>query len=404
MFDIAEESKMLKAIQAAYAVKRKCDDSGSDWTCFPGLAAFREDSDLLRHTSAGVDVIVVTGTNGKTTTAGMISQMLSARGTKNACNRFGSNIENGLATALVLNRNENGAAKAKYAVLECDEKYSTVFMPQVSPKVLVITNIFDDQISRLHGEEKTAQAILSAMSAIPPAICCMDAKCHFIDRFTKIPGWNYCFFDADDEAAIVDGKRYPLSLAIPGRYNIRNAAAAIAVVKSLGLLNEACLNALSEIKPVFGRMEHIQKNGTDIRIMLAKNNAGWNVTMEYLTGLKKPPIPHLYLAINDFPGDDRDRTWIFTNDYSPLLTCFDRIHISGSCGKMIKDEIFDSLPDSDDRIDVVDIEDIIPTIIKEQQHCCIIGNYSAMMALRIELFKSGLADAPWNEISGQATR
>ncbi len=383
------------AVRAAKTKKQECDIKNDDWTYMPGNEALRIDPDIIGHLAPELNSIVVTGTNGKTTTVNMISKMLDAENTENICNKVGTNLSSGIATVMCLNCDDKYHARIKYAVLECDERYTLTCMPRINPKVVVITNIYRDQFSRFKGAENAANDIVCAMKNTTPGICCIDEECRFIEKFTSIKGWKYSFFSVDGEDAVVDGEHYPLKLSIPGEYNRRNAAAAIAAVKAMGKLGENGLSALAEMNPVFGRNELICGDGFNIRMILAKNTAGWNVTLGTLSELCKHIIPRLYLVINDFAGDDRDHTWIESNDYQPLFQYFDVIYLSGSCGDIVRKEMLKKAPNYADRICLIESDKIIPEILKQKELCFIICNYSAMISLRNELAENGIVKPMW---------
>ncbi len=383
------------AVKAAKTKKQECDIKNEDWTYLPGTEALKVNPDIIGYLAPELNSVMVTGTNGKTTTVNMISEMLSAENTENICNRIGTNLPNGIATALCLNCDDNYHAKIKCAVLECDEMHTLTCMPQVNPGIVVITNIYRDQFSRFQGEENAANDIVCAMKNTTPGICCIDEECRFIEKFTSIKGWKYSFFSVDGEDAVVDGEHYPLKLSIPGEYNRRNAAAAIAAVKAMGKLGENGLSAVSKMRPVFGRNEFICRDGVNIRMILAKNTAGWNVTLNTLSEICEHTIPRLYLVINDFAGDDRDHTWIVSNDYQPLFKYFDVIYLSGSCGDLVKKEILKKMPDCADRISSIETDKIIPKILSQKELCFIICSYSAMISLRNELAENGIVKPMW---------
>lgn len=393
---ISMDQKMKAAVQAAKDIKKDCDIKGTNWTHVPGDAALAIDPEIIRHLGTDLHSVMITGTNGKTTTANMISAMLDAEGIDHACNRTGTNLSNGIATVMCLNCDENYNAKAAHAVLECDERYTLQCMPRVNPEVLVITNIFRDQYSRFHGEENAAADIISAMKNTAPAVCCIDSRCSFIDRFTEISGWRYVFFDVEDENVIVDGEKYPMQLSMPGKYNMRNAAAAIAAVKAMGMLSETGLLALRELQPVFGRGEHICGQGLDIRMMLAKNSAGWKAVTDSLSEICMDKISELYLVINDFDGDDKDHSWLFTNDYQQLFRYFEKIYLAGSCANIILNEISEKAGRQIGRVSTLKTESVIPAISEKKTPCFIICNYSAMIRLREELAAAGAVKQFWD--------
>ena len=424
--------EIKKAIEAAKEIKRKCDEAGDDWTCLAGKKALEIEPDFFKKYTSDMNTVIVTGTNGKTTTTRMISEMLRAEGIENICNRVGANMQSGIATVLCLNTDENGEAIIRTAVLESDEFDNIRCMPPLHPKVFVITNLSEDhlsehvaekfvakslikaitdsgpelccmdkgchfsnlsedQLSEYVAEKLVAKLLIKAMTDSVPGVCCIDEECQFLDDLTSVEGWKYSFFSAEEDAAIVDGERFPLTLSIPGKYNMRNAAAAIAAVKAMGELHEAGIKALETLAPVFGRFEHITEQGMDITLLLAKNPVSWKVSIDYLSELTGEMIPELYL-VADIEGGIS--CW-FADDYAPLFEVFKTIYVSGDFGIRLREHIHATYEDKKDRVFYIKSEQIVPQILREKKRCYIVNSYNAMLHMRDRLISAGLAKPMW---------
>ena len=117
-------------------------------TMYPGYIALKICPDYLARTKKSPNVLCVTGTNGKTTTTNMVADILSQSGMKVVSNRYGSNINTGVATALTHSVNILGKPKIDALVLEVDERFSRLILPFIKPDYLVVTNLFRDSIKR----------------------------------------------------------------------------------------------------------------------------------------------------------------------------------------------------------------------------------------------------------------
>lgn len=117
-------------------------------TMYPGYIALKICPDYLERTKKSPNVLCVTGTNGKTTTTNMVADILSQSGMKVVSNRYGSNINTGVATALTHSVSVFGKPKIDALVLEVDERFSRLILPFIKPDYLVVTNLFRDSIKR----------------------------------------------------------------------------------------------------------------------------------------------------------------------------------------------------------------------------------------------------------------
>lgn len=117
-------------------------------TMYPGFIALKICPDYLARTKKSPNVLCVTGTNGKTTTTNMVADILSQSGMKVVSNRYGSNINTGVATALTHSVNIFGKPKIDALVLEVDERFSRLILPFIKPDYLIVTNLFRDSIKR----------------------------------------------------------------------------------------------------------------------------------------------------------------------------------------------------------------------------------------------------------------
>ncbi|HUA42311.1 MAG TPA: MurT ligase domain-containing protein [Streptosporangiaceae bacterium] len=320
-----------------------------DGSVIGGVLGLRVEPELLRLLAAGRQVVLVTGTNGKTTTTRLITAGLGALGQEVASNAFGANMEAGLASAL------GRAPEAPYAVLETDERYLPAVIKATSPRVVVLLNLSRDQMDRAAEIWLTArrwrQALADATgcmvvaNADDPLIawaasaaqrvtwvaagqrwhedswCCAECGSHLMrDEL----GWRCgeCGFArpatrwvlSGDSVIDDSGQVRELGLALPGQANRSNAVVALAVAAYFGATVDQALPRLREVKSVAGRYTQVERQGRLVRLLLAKNPAGW---LEAFDVLAPSPVPVL-LAVNAQTPDGKDTSWLWDVDYRVL--------------------------------------------------------------------------------------
>ena len=320
-----------------------------DGSVIGGVVGLRMEPDLLRLLAADRQIVLVTGTNGKTTTTRLITAALGALGLQVASNAFGANMEAGLASAL------GRARSAPFGVLEVDERYLPAMIGTTDPKVVTLLNLSRDQMDRAAEIWLVARRWRDALADAPgvqvvanaddPLIawaasaakrvtwvaagqrwhedswCCPECGSHL--RRDEL-GWRCgeCSFTRPaarwvlDTDSVVDatGRVRDLSLALPGRANRANAVVALAVADYFGVDLDQALPRLREVTSVAGRYTQLERDGRRLRLLLAKNPAVWLEAFDVLT---PEPAPVL-LAVNAQGPDGRDTSWLWDVDYRVL--------------------------------------------------------------------------------------
>lgn len=136
----------------------------------PGTLALKLDPQVIADLAGRLDgSIVVTGTNGKTTTNGLIADGLAAAGYDVVCNRAGNNMQTGIAAAMVAGRRagKDADGKKRFGAFECDELYTVRVLPQLKPRALVLLNLFRDQLDRYGEIDHTQDVIAQALEKSP---------------------------------------------------------------------------------------------------------------------------------------------------------------------------------------------------------------------------------------------
>jgi len=320
-----------------------------DGSVIGGVIALRLEPGLLGKLAAGKQIVLVTGTNGKTTTTRLITAALGALGQPVASNAFGANMEAGLATAL------GQDAGARLAVLETDEKYIPPVLAATQARVIALLNLSRDQMDRAAEIWLLARRWRDALEAAPDCLvvanaddpliawsaagakqvtwvaagqrwhedswCCPQCGAHLV---REDPDWRCteCGFARPEASWVLDGEavvdpaghRHELALALPGRANRANAVVALAVAEAFGIGAEQVLPRLREVTSVAGRYTTVHRRGRDVRLLLAKNPAGWLEAFDVLGPSSVPVV----LAVNAQGPDGRDTSWLWDVDYRHL--------------------------------------------------------------------------------------
>jgi UDP-N-acetylmuramyl tripeptide synthase len=309
-----------------------------------GRVAMRLAPRLLGRLACGLELALVSGTNGKTTTTACLTAALSTKGAV-ATNATGSNMLPGHLAAL-------GGMPASVAVLECDEVWLPRAIPIERPSAVVLLNLSRDQLDRTSEVRHVARSWQTAVADLR-GICvanaddplvvsaaigaphvawfagglefCEDAsscpRCLGRIRFDDL-GWRCeCglarpVVDATlhDGAAIVDGERVPFTMALPGAFNRGNGLAALLAAVRLGVDTRAAAAAICAVTDVVGRFSVIDVDGTGARLLLAKNPAGWSALLHLLADDTAPVV----VAVNARVADGLDPSWLYDVEFENL--------------------------------------------------------------------------------------
>jgi len=430
-------------------------------TTLPGRLLVRMAPDAIDRLATRLDrgSIVVSSTNGKTTTAGMIAGILRAAGRTPIHNRAGSNMHWGVATALLEQSGDEG-------LFELDEAWLPRVAPHLRPRLLVLGNLFRDQLDRYGELERLADewaglvarlqgscefalnaddpliadlgrdkelerrrgvtyfGIEDSSQALPELQHAHDAKhcrrCgapYSYDRAFVGHLGHYSCPNCDagrptpDVAATeielhgISGSHVrittpagelELDLPLPGLYNVYNALAAV----SAGLRSEVPLDriraGLESMRAVFGRVETIDVSGKPVSILLIKNPAGANEVLRTLTLESSNGGIDLWIALNDRIADGRDVSWIWDADFELLADGVRRVICAGTrAPEMALRLKYAGWPE--DAIEVV--EPIAPSldtaVSSAPTRLFALPTYTALLELRTLLADRGLASDFW---------
>ena len=311
-----------------------------------GRVTLALDPHALRKLTRDRRVVIVTGTNGKTTTTAMTALILRQLA-EVATNADGANMPDGLVAALC------AVPAAPFAVLEVDEPYVPAVIDSTDPAALVLLNFSRDQLDRVgevsHLDAKLRAAlrrhpgctvianaddpvVVSAVGEANPtewvsgdALWLHDSTtCPRCARVLRRDGrqWRCACglarpapaWTVNDTELHHDGARLPFSVQLPGRFNRFNAATALAAAGALGAELEPAMTVLSAMTPVGGRFATVAFAGRQLRFLLAKNPAGATENLIMLSASDTPVV----VAINGREADGRDLSWLWDVPFEEL--------------------------------------------------------------------------------------
>ena len=355
-------SRLTVALGRTARLAARVRGGGSGGTAFPGLVMERTDPGFLERTLGRLPrgVIVVSGTNGKTTTTKMVVQLLREQGLKVFTNRTGSNFVRGVLASLLTEVDAAGNLDADIAVLELDEAHAVHFVARVRPRACLLLNVMRDQLDRFGEIDYTASLLHSIAQATSDVVVLNgddprlaapaflegvsarvvsfgageDLRSLFLSdddlrtglvsprQAGQAPGPRVTLEAIDGQRATVrvDGVSHEVSFAIPGVHNLLNACAALGVV--LEVLGEdadlpGLLTTLGTVQAAFGRGEVLTLDGRPVQLSLVKNPAGFR--MGLLSAASQAQDGEVVVvAINDEYADGRDMSWLWDVDFTPL--------------------------------------------------------------------------------------
>lgn len=322
-------------------------------SALPGLVVEKLYPNFLKNTLSKLPygVVLVSGTNGKTTTTKIIVQLLRAQGLKVFTNPSGSNFTRGIVASLLSHVDKNGRLAAEIAVLELDEAYAVHFVKQVAPTHTLVLNVLRDQLDRFGEIDHTAKLLQTVVSSTTKGVVLncddelvrnladkaksgVDVRYYGVDKkllglfpsdarlkkadaaedsFLETPTSDVTLKSLKNNEAVFDvhgEAQKPISMQLDGIYNILNAAAALTLVRQvLGEKAElsSLLDELAKVKPAFGRGEVIDVDGQPLEIVLVKNPSGFRLSLK---SYESRPAATM-IAINDLYADGRDMSWLW---------------------------------------------------------------------------------------------
>ncbi|MEV6926996.1 MurT ligase domain-containing protein [Dactylosporangium sp. NPDC051485] len=341
-------AKLATSLSRGAAALSRATGRG-DGSVIGGRIGLMIDPNLLAALAAGRQIALVSGTNGKTTTTRLTAAAMGVLGPV-ATNSLGANMPTGHTSALAK------AGATPYAVLEVDEHYLKQVLDQTRPSVVALLNLSRDQLDRAKEVAMMAAMWRDALPgrdlhlvanaddpmvvwAVGKAVTggtgvtwvaagqrfhddswvCPECgasierdgeqwRCAAGNLSRPIPHWTV----SGDGVVDNTGMYHQITLQLPGRVNRANAATALAVAAYFGVPPAKAVPELAKVASVAGRYATVVRDGRTIRLLLAKNPAGWLESFDMAED-----VPTL-LSINARDPDGLDTSWLYDVDFSPL--------------------------------------------------------------------------------------
>lgn len=170
-------------------------------TAMPGRWALKLCPDLAGTLARDMEILVITGTNGKTTSARIAERAFADAGLDYVANRSGANLLSGITTELALHSTLTGRCRKKYAVIECDEAAARKALGYLKPRVVLVTNLFRDQLDRYGEVTHTLENIREGLRAAPEARLCLNADCSLTSSLALDLPNRAAYYGVDGSAA-----------------------------------------------------------------------------------------------------------------------------------------------------------------------------------------------------------
>ncbi|KOP25808.1 UDP-N-acetylmuramyl peptide synthase [Hapalosiphon sp. MRB220] len=399
----------------------------------PGAIARRIEPRLLQLLSQQVNkgVILVAGTNGKTTTSLFLREILERQGYRVAHNSTGANLENGLMTALMESTNLVGSLNVDYAILEVDENILPRVLAPIQPKLILCLNLFRDQLDRYGEVDTISKRWGNAIATLPPetivvanaddpTICYLGQQLsqqrvaffglnepeHYLEAIPHAVDSIYCpsCGHALDYKGVylshmgeytcpscgftrskptINSSQWPQILI--GLYNKYNTLAAVTAAQELRIDEAVIRDAIPSFQPAFGRAEELKINGKQVRILLSKNPVGTNETIRVVTQSQNQTT---LLVLNDRIQDGEDVSWIWDVDTEKLVQRGGTLVVSGdrAYDMALRLHYSDTAPQSNCQLIVEeDLRQAINTALEhtpDHETLHILPTYTAMLDVR----------------------
>lgn len=424
-------------------------------SALPGLLAEQSDSQILSQLGERLKggSIVITGTNGKTTTTKMVQEILESVGYKVITNRSGSNLSRGIVSTLIERIGWNGTIKEDFGLFEVDEASMPAVCAALKPKAVLVLNLFRDQLDR-YGELDTTAALIGQavepldtqlyLNADDPLVASLrryaPGKVHYFGveeaKLNKLEhdlaaDSDHCPHDGallkyhqnffghighyvcprgdferpkpetvinsykSGEAFTVEaqGQTSKLYLPLPGLYNAYNALAAISLCVGLGITVARSTLALERVTAAFGRVERLEIDGRTVYLLLIKNPTGFNqVIQTFLTGNKAHSV---MVAINDNFADGRDVSWLWDVAFEEMAGRGHKIIASGVRAEdlALRLKYAEEGVLVEDHLEVALNQAVAAAAVGETVY--ILPTYTAMLEIRDRIRTHGLVEGRW---------
>lgn len=341
----------------------------------PGEIGLKIDPESLKKLKINGPVVLVTGTNGKTSTANLIASVFEKSGYEVISNRKGDNLREGITTALLSQASMSGNLGKKALILEVDELNVRHILPNLPVSALVVNNFFRDQLDRAREMEQLIESIESVLKDYSGTLILngndpntyrlklkapkaeiisfgLEKNQYSEEKTTEASEGKFCprcghpleydyyqyshigrfhcpncYFetpeldiniknvDLNENTFDVDGRKF--KGPYEGMYSMYNYAALFAVMKKFSLPYDAAVSVFGNAPHPFGRNERFSQNGREVILNLIKNPTGANEVIKVIE--REPRLKNIVLVLNDREQDGRDVSWIYDAQFEKIF-------------------------------------------------------------------------------------
>jgi lipid II isoglutaminyl synthase (glutamine-hydrolysing) len=453
---VIRKTAAVWAGKATGALSRASGRGGG--TTLPGDVARAIDPRVLAKLAKDLKYgsIVITGTNGKTTTSRLLTWLLEGAGHRVVSNRAGANLIFGATAAALDHAGADGRLDADWGVFEIDEASLPRAVDEIQPRATLVLNLFRDQLDRYGELESIAKKIESALAALPegarailnaddPRVAeiglglgrpplwyglddttvaarelphAADARtcprCGASLRFDAVyvghdgvyecpnhdfarptPEFTATHIKLDGfERFAADVAGVPVDVPLGGLYNVYNVLAAVVAALTAGLEPAYIVERLKSFSAAFGRQERMEFRGRHLNLVLSKNPAGFNETLRTAVDLAKGTC--FLIGLNDRKADGADVSWIWDVDFEQLKG---RARVVVPAGGRAHDLAvrlkYAGVAAEAPEIDPGRALDQLIKVTNEGDTAHLLCTYTAMLDLRAELVRRGWAKPYW---------
>lgn len=448
------------AIAACKATHKVMRLLGRTARAMPGKVALKIDPSIIAELSAGHRTIVITGTNGKTTTTHIVQQaVINTFGTA-AYDPTSTNLEQGIATTLCLDSSIGGKRGSDWAVIESDEGATKTILPAMHPQVLVVTNLYRDQVDRYTSWTTARDYIIQAAKSCPETILVLDADCQVTASIAdavsnkvvwfgvECPVYEEGIGDFDERVECVEcgaqlefgartfahlgdytcpscgrvhhradiactaitnrrEKSCTLELRVNGMvhtveanvragYDVYNAVAAVAGLLTCGMTERDTFQALARFTHAAHRFEIFDIDGTPTRLLLMKNTAGCNQLINMLLSEGEPP-KRLVCLLGAEIMDGLTTDWIQDVRWEAICGPDTQVIVGGPKHDDMRNRLLRAGVQADNLRVQPDYPTLIRDIAATGEPVTVIANCSPIEDLRLELVKNYQPVDYWSE-------
>ena len=452
--------KTRVAIAACKASHRAMRLMGRTGRALPGKIAMKIDGDIIGELARGHKTIVITGTNGKTTTTHIVQQaVINTYGTA-AYDPTSTNLEQGISTTLCLDSTIGGKRRSDWAVIESDEGATKFVLPAMRPQVLVVTNLYRDQVDRYTSWTTARDYIIQAAKSSPETVLVLNADCQVTASIAdavpnevvwfgvECPVYDEGVGDFDDVVecvqcgarmqfgartfahlgdytcpgcgrvhhepaiactGIADKREKSCTLTlrigdetrevqanIRAGYDVYNAVAAVAGLLATGMAEDDVFAALARFTHAAHRFEIFDVDGTPTRLLLMKNTAGCNQLINMLVSEGELPR-RLVCLLGAEIMDGLSTDWIQGVRWESLVGPDTQVIVGGPKFDDMGGRLLIAGVQQDNMTAQTDYAALVRDIASIKEPVTVIANCSTIEALRLELVKKYQPLDYWSE-------